>query len=146
MNILVSACLVGVCCRYNGCSVHNDKVAALIKAHTLVPVCPEQLGGLSTPRPPAEIQGSRVMTVGGQDVTAFYTKGAEETLHIARLCNCRLAILKAHSPSCGSVSVYDGSFSGTRTDGDGITAKLLRTNGIIVACELDELEQLDLAL
>ena len=141
MNILVSACLLGVRCRYDGASKPNEAVLKLMECHTLIPVCPEQLGGLATPRPPAERQEDAVRTQSGTDVTEQYRRGAEEALRLCRLYDCRAAVLKERSPSCGSGAVYDGTFSGTLTDGDGVTAELLRANGIPVYGEsaLEEL-------
>lgn len=134
-NILVSACLLGECCRYDGKSKPNGGVIALQKKYRLIPVCPECLGGLQTPRPPAEICGGRVCTKDGTDVTAQYILGAERTLEAARLGNCRLAVLKEKSPSCGMGKIYDGSFSAVLTDGNGIAAELLLKNGITVIGE-----------
>ena len=101
MRLLVSACLLGVCCRYDGQSKANEAVLRLADKHELIPVCPEQLGGLPTPRPPSEIRQGRVINRMGQDVTAQYQKGAEEALRLCRLLHCDAAILKARSPSCG---------------------------------------------
>ena len=141
MNILVSACLLGVRCRYDGASKLNETVLRLREHQTLIPVCPEQLGGLATPRPPAERQGAAVRTQSGVDVTEQYRKGAEEALRLCRLYGCEAAVLKERSPSCGSGAVYDGSFSGVLTTGDGVTAELLAAHGIPVYGEsrLDEL-------
>ena len=132
MRILISACLLGCRCRYDGASKPQPWIAALAERHTLVPVCPEQLGGLSTPRPPAERCGVRVVTRAGGDVTAQYRRGAEEALRLCRLLGCDTALLKERSPSCGSGAIYDGTFTGTVTAGDGVTAELLRKNGIPV--------------
>ena len=132
MRILISACLLGCRCRYDGASRPQPWIAALAERHTLVPVCPEQLGGLSTPRPPAERRGDRVVTREGGDVTAQYRRGAEEALRLCRLLGCDPALLKERSPSCGSGAIYDGTFTGTVTAGDGVTAELLRKNGIPV--------------
>lgn len=102
-----------------------------------VPVCPEQLGGLPTPRAPAEQTGDKVFTKDGRDVTKEFVKGAEEGLKIAKLLNCKEAILKAKSPSCGCGKIYDGTFTGKLISGDGIFAKLLKQNGIKVVTEND---------
>ena len=107
----------------------------------LVPVCPEILGGLPTPRTPSERQGERVMSKTGADVTAAYQKGAEEALRLARLFGCRKALLKERSPSCGRRQIYDGSFSGRLIPGDGVTARLLEQEGIAVFGE-SQLQQL----
>ena len=135
MTILVSACLLGCPCRYDGKSKPNDTVLALMEQHTLIPICPEQIGGLATPRVPAERRGDGVFTETGGDVTAQYRRGAEEALRLAKLYGCTHAILKERSPSCGSGQIYDGSFSRTLTDGDGVTAALLKENGITVLGE-----------
>ena len=135
MRLLVSACLLGVMCRYDGQSRPDEKVLTLLKNHVLVPVCPEQLGGLSTPRCPCEIQGDRVMSRDGDDRTAEYEKGAQEALRLCRLFSCEAAVLKAKSPSCGLGCVYDGTFSGTLRPGDGVTAGLLKNSGVPVYTE-----------
>ena len=135
MKLLVSACLMGICCRYDGKSVTDGLVYALRNRHQLIPICPEQLGGLATPRCPAEIKGGKVITKEGVDVTANYQLGAQMALKIAKDLGCRAAILKERSPSCGCGEIYDGSFSGTKTVGNGITAKLLIQNGICVVGE-----------
>lgn len=141
MNILVSACLLGVRCRYDGASKPNAAVLKLMERHTLIPVCPEQLGGLATPRPPAERQGDAVRTQSGTDVTEQYCRGAEEALRLCRIYGCEAAVLKERSPSCGSGAVYDGAFSGTLTGGDGVAAELLKSRGIPVYGE-SQLEEL----
>lgn len=134
---LCSACLLGLNCRYDGKGKPNDKIIELAKKELLIPVCPEQLGGLSTPREPAEIVGDRVMTISGEDVTINFRKGAEEVLVIAKNLNIKEAILKQKSPSCGCGKIYDGSFSGSLIMGDGVTASLLKNNGIKVITEED---------
>jgi len=141
--VLVSACLLGLRCRYNAEPVANERVLALAKMHTLIPVCPEQLGGLPTPRPPAERLGERVVSNDGTDVTSAFIKGAEETLLLARILGCKTAILKARSPSCGHGRIYDGSFSGTLIHGSGVTAELLAKNGIRVFSENELPDQID---
>lgn len=135
MNILISACLLGVNCRYDATSKTVPELEELMSKHTLIPVCPEQLGGLSTPRSPAEIKGNLVFNKDCVDVTEEFIKGAEETLKIAKIYNCKYAILKEKSPSCGSEKIYDGTFSKTIIDGDGFAAKLLKKNGIKVIGE-----------
>ncbi|MBQ6960778.1 MAG: DUF523 domain-containing protein [Clostridia bacterium] len=135
MRILVSACLLGLCCRYDGQSKQNDRVMCLAEKHELIPVCPEQLGGLPTPRPPAEIKNSRVISNLGRDVTAQYEKGAAEALRLYDLLHCDCALLKARSPSCGTDRVYDGTFSGALIPGQGITAKLLSQHHVTVLSE-----------
>ena len=129
MRILISACLLGVACRYDGAAKPHPGAAALAERHELIPVCPEQLGGLPTPRPPAERQGDTVRTR-ETDVTMQYRRGAEEALKLCKLMGCKVAILKERSPSCGSGSIYDGTFTGTLRPGDGVTAELLRACGI----------------
>lgn len=115
----------------------NKKVANLSKEYILVPVCPEQLGGLPTPREMAEIKGGRVYTKSGPDVTKQYREGARETLRIAKLVGAEEAILKQKSPSCGYGQVFDGRFSGRLKAGQGITAALLKKNGLKVISEDD---------
>lgn len=134
-KILISKCLLGENCRYKGDSNFCEKAAALREKYELIPVCPEQDGGLSTPRDPAERIGSRVITCNGTDVTAEYTKGAEMALKLALKNNVKLAVLKARSPSCGSGSIYDGTFTGKKVQGDGVTAELLKQHGINVLTE-----------
>lgn len=136
-KILVSACLLGVNCKYSDGNNYNEKVIDYIKDYEVIPVCPEIMGGLSTPRPPSEIVGDKVMNNIGVDVTNEYTKGAEETLKLAKLFNVKKALLKAKSPSCGKGKIYDGTFSGVLTEGNGVTAKLLKDNGIEVISEQD---------
>ena len=137
MRILISACLLGVSCRYDGKSRACPEAVRLLENHELIPVCPEQLGGLPTPRPPAEIQNGQVVSRTGDDVTAAYRRGAEETLRLCRLAGCRAAVLKANSPSCGCGQVHDGSFSGALVPGSGITAQLLKDHGVRVLTEED---------
>lgn len=136
MRILVSACLLGLCTRYDGQSKGEDSVLALAKHHVLIPVCPEQLGGLPTPRPPAEMQkDGGVINQQGQDVTEAFQRGARMALDIARLTGCEAAILKARSPSCGLGQVYDGSFSGTLSPGNGVFAALCLQSDLPVYTE-----------
>ena len=137
MRLLVSACLLGACCRYDGQSRQNEAVLRLSDEHEIVPVCPGQLGGLPTPRPPAEIRGERVINCRGTDVTASYQKGAAETLRLYDLLHCSGAVLKARSPSCGKGWIYNGSFAGELIPGNGVTAALLLSRGIPVWTEED---------
>ena len=137
MKILVSACLLGVCCRYDGQAKPHEGALSLLGRHTLIPVCPEQAGGLATPRPAAERQGKRVVNSEGLDVTAQYRRGAEAALYWAKLFHCTKAILKEKSPSCGHGQIYDGTFSRTLTAGDGVAAELLRAAGIEIIGERD---------
>lgn len=137
MNILISACLLGQMCRYDGKSKHYDTIQRLLQRPDvhLIPVCPEQAGGLTTPRDPAERQGRRVVTCHDNDVTAAYERGAVEVLRLARLFHCTAAILKDRSPSCGSGAIYDGTFTHTVIAGDGVTAALLKREGLTVVNE-----------
>ncbi len=132
--IIVSACLAGYRVRYDGKTVPNEEIVSLMKRGEAIPVCPEMLGGLPCPRTPSERtpDGGRVIMRDGKDVTEAYRKGAEETLRMARLYGCTHAILKARSPSCGCGTIYDGTFSGTLKEGNGVTAELLLENGITV--------------
>ena len=134
---LCSACLLGLKCRYNGKSKPHEKVINLAAKEILIPVCPEQLGGLSTPRKPAELNSGRVITEDGDDVTANFENGAKQVLELAKLYNIKSAILKQRSPSCGCGQIYDGTFSGAIIDGDGIMTKFLKENGIEVQTEDD---------
>lgn len=135
---LVSACLAGRPCRYDGTACPVPELKRLAAAGLAVPVCPEELGGLPTPRPPAEIRQSRVINAAGEDVTTQFERGAEAVLELARRHNVGLAILKARSPSCGVGPVYDGAFSRTLTPGAGVAAGKLRRNGIKVCSEEDD--------
>ena len=139
--VLISACLLGVNCRYAGDGKLIEGLDQLMQRAQLIPVCPEIYGGLPTPRTPAERRGALVINRDGTDVTAQYERGARETLKLAQLFGVKCALLKERSPSCGSGEIYDGSFSGTRTKGDGVTAELLKKNGIHVfgEAELDVL-------
>ncbi len=133
--ILVSACLLGVCCRYDGESKPCDEVIALRDRFTMIPICPEVDGGLPTPRTPSERVGDKVLMKDGRDVTKNYNDGAAQALEKAQLYGCKAAILKARSPSCGSGLVYDGSFTGTLVEGDGVAAELLKRSGVKVFSE-----------
>ena len=139
MKILVSHCLLGEPCRYDGASRLDRQVLELHRAgHNLIPVCPEVLGGLDTPRAPAELQpDGRVVNEDGEDVTAAYRAGAEAALKIARENGCTLAVLKARSPSCGCGEIYDGTFTHTLKGGWGVAARLLMEAGITVMDEED---------
>ena len=131
-NIIVSACLLGVSCRYDGNSKPNEKIIDLKEKYNLIPICPEIMGGLPTPRMPAEIKDGRVKTENGIDVTEEYKKGADEAIKLAKLFGCKKAILKENSPSCGCGKIYNGEFIRTLKDGNGITAELFMKNGIDV--------------
>ena len=130
MTILVSACLLGCPCRYDGAAKADSRVLALMERHALIPVCPEQLGGLPTPRLPSERREGGVFDRGGKNVTPQYRQGAEEVLRLARLYGCTHAVLKERSPSCGRGAVYDGIFSGAVVPGDGVTAAMLAAEGV----------------
>lgn len=138
--IIVSACLAGVNCRYDGKGNKDDRILKLVKDGKAMLVCPEQLGGLTTPREPAEIavcddKIKHVVDKRGQDYTKEFIKGAEETLNIAKMIDANIAILKARSPSCGFGEIYDGTFSGKITKGNGLTAEILSSSGIKVYSE-----------
>lgn len=136
MNILVSACLLGNPCRYDGEGRPNERVIALSQEHRLIPVCPEVAGGLSVPRAPCEIVGERVISNKGKDCTKEYTKGAEIALKLAQKYGCKYAVLKHKSPSCSNKGIYDGSFTRTLNEqGQAVTAALLSKNGITVLNE-----------
>lgn len=143
MDILVSECLLGVPCRYDGGAFERPFLQQVMAKGRcrFIPICPEQLGGLPTPRPPAERRGDRVVANTGADLTAQYAAGAEAALHLAQLYGCKAALLKDRSPSCGVGQVYDGSFSGRLVQGDGLAAALLRANGVAVYRE-SQMEQL----
>jgi uncharacterized protein YbbK (DUF523 family) len=140
--IIISACLCGVRCRYDGLSNMHPTFIKLLQTGQAIPVCPEQLGGLGTPRDAAEIAGgsgqqvlqgqARVLNKSGQDVSNCFIRGAQETLHLAQAVDASLLILKSRSPSCGVGEIYDGSFSSRLRSGDGVTAALLREYGYAV--------------
>lgn len=132
MNVLVSACLMGVNCRYKGDGAMIPEIGRLMERCHLVPVCPEIMGGLATPRTPAERVGGRVVTRDGVDVTEAYERGAEEAARLAALYGCRYALLKERSPSCGSGEVYDGTFGRKLVPGDGVAAARLKKEGVAV--------------
>ena len=140
-KILISACLVGENCKYNGGNNLNPKIDALLEKYDLIPFCPEEQGDLPTPRNPSEIKGDRVLLDNGKDVTENFARGAKKALMLALYLKIKIAILKERSPSCGTHQVHDGSFSNTLIDGMGITAQLLKENGIKVYSE-DEIDQL----
>ncbi|MBE5948769.1 MAG: DUF523 domain-containing protein [Lachnospiraceae bacterium] len=135
MNILVSACLLGVNCKYDGGNNLREELKELADKHNLVPFCPEVYGGLTTPRVPSERLGDKVVNKEGIDVTENFVRGAEEALRMAQTFDCKYAIFKAKSPSCGCGKIYDGTFTGTLTDGDGVTTELLKKHGITVVTE-----------
>lgn len=130
--VLVSACLLGLYCRYDGRSESDARVVALAQRHIVVPVCPEQLGGLPTPRDPVELRQGRALTDKGVDLTEAFRRGAAQVETIARLTGARVAVLQPRSPSCGIGVVYDGSFSGTQIGGHGILAEALEKMGLLL--------------
>ena len=134
MRLLISACLLGCCCRYDGASKTHPLAEALAQRHDLVPVCPEQLGGLPTPRAASEIHmpDEAVINTEGEDVTGEFLLGADAALQTAKKYGCEIAILKDRSPSCGSNGVYDGSFSHKLREGMGKTAAVLAGYGLKV--------------
>ena len=134
-NLLISECLCGVCCRYDGNHNKIDCLEELKSLYNLIPVCPEVLGGLLTPRPPAERIGDRVQTRNGIDVTEQFKGGAELALAIAIDKNCLCALLKAKSPSCGYGEIYDGTFTRTLVNGVGVTSELLLQHNIQIYTE-----------
>ena len=142
MRILISACLLGVACRYDGGQKACPAALKLGEKHQLTPVCPEQLGGLPTPRTPCERQGEKVVSAGGEDRTAAYLRGAKEAEGLLDILRCDCAVLKARSPMCGKDCIYDGSFSGCLTAGDGVLAERLKARGIPVYTE-EEIEKID---
>ncbi len=141
MNILVSGCLLGMRVRYDGKSKPHEDVLRLMERHTLIPVCAEVFGGLPTPRIPAERVGDQVITQDGRDVTGEYRRGAEEIARLCKMYRCTLAILKEKSPSCGRGFIYDGTYSGTLTEGNGVLAETLLKMGVRVVGE-SEIEDL----
>jgi uncharacterized protein YbbK (DUF523 family) len=133
--IIVSACLAGVQCRYDGAGKPCEAVIRLVAEGKAMPVCPEQLGGLTTPRLSSEIRDGKVVRKDGVDVTGEFERGAREALKLAQLVGAREAILKSRSPSCGVGKIYDGNFNGILIDGDGVFTALCRKNGIEVKTE-----------
>ena len=145
---LISACLLGIKCAWDGQDIYkSDKAIELSNSEMLMPVCPEQLGRLRTPRAPQEVQGGtgedvldgkcKVLNIDGKDVTQGFIAGAEETLKIVKLFHIEGFIGKSRSPSCGCGQIYDGTFSRKLIDGDGVTTALLKRNGIRVITEED---------
>ena len=130
--MIVSACLAGFPCRYDGKAKPCAEAVELVRAGKAIPVCPEQLGGLPTPRPPCEIRSGRVIDTSGADRTESFHRGAQAVLTLAQTYGATYALLQNRSPSCGTGWIYDGTFSKTLTAGDGITARLLKENGIQV--------------
>jgi uncharacterized protein YbbK (DUF523 family) len=133
--IIVSACLAGIPCRWDGKRKPNKKVMDLVKAGEAIPVCPEQLGGLTTPRQPSERLNDKILSKDGQDITQQFVLGSQIVLELAREYSCTQAILKSRSPSCGKSMIYDGTFQDKLIIGNGVTAELLMKNGIEVITE-----------
>lgn len=139
MKIMVSACLLGENCKYNGGNNLSEKVMKFIEGHEVIPVCPEVMGGLPTPRVPSEIVNGVVTMADGRDVDKEFRKGAQIGLQLAKENNVDLVILQSRSPSCGVKQIYDGTFSGNKIEGQGVFAKLLTENGFRVV----DVEDLD---
>ena len=136
--MMVSACLLGVRCNHKGEANTNEAVVALRARHRVVPICPESAGGLPTPRAEAQRQGDgTVRTSDGRDVTEWYERGAQHAVRVAEAVGATRAVLKARSPSCGCHEIYDGSFTRTLVDGEGVTAAALRAAGLEVVSEED---------
>ncbi|MHD0398705.1 2-thiouracil desulfurase family protein [Staphylococcus simulans] len=154
--IAVSACLIGDSVRYDGSHKLNDELRQLVQEDKAIALCPEVLGGLSAPRPPAEIVGgdgfdvweghAKVIATTGEDVTEAFKQGALETLALLEVHQCTAVILKSKSPSCGTFEIYDGTFSGELKSGMGVCAALLMRHGIVIVNELNWKEKLDLSL
>ncbi|WP_127540813.1 DUF523 domain-containing protein [Paenibacillus illinoisensis] len=152
MKYLVSSCLAGVACRYNGTASLDEKIQELVAQEQALMVCPELLGGFSTPREPAEVIGgtgkdvlagtAQVIERGGRDVTELYIKGAYQTLEWAKRLNVTCIVLKEFSPSCGTQAIYDGNFANHKVQGEGVTSALLRHEGYEVISEFQFMEQL----
>ena len=136
-NVLISACLMGVNCRYDGKGILMEHLDQLMERYHLVPVCPEIMGGMTIPRRPCEKSGDRVVNDVGEDVTEYFVKGADEVIKLAGLYHCKYAILKERSPSCGYGEIYDGTFSHNVISGHGILGELLDHKEIAVYGETD---------
>jgi len=134
-KLLISACLLGENCKYSGGNNYDPFVERLKEKFELVPICPEQMGGLPTPRTPSERLGDRVVTRDGGDVTAEFQRGAARALRVARENGITRALLKERSPSCGYGTIYDGTFTGTVVPGSGVAASLLAENGVRITGE-----------
>ncbi len=136
-KILVSACLLGVNCKYTGGNNYNEKIMEYLSDKEIIPICPEIMGGLPTPRIASERKGNKVINKEGKDVTENFQKGATETLELAKKLGVTKALLKAKSPSCGYKKIYDGTFTDTLIDGNGVTTELLLKNGFEILTEKD---------
>jgi len=143
-KIIISSCLLGNNCKYNGLNNYNSLVEELKKYYELIPICPEVFGGLNIPRDPSEIKGDKVISINNKDVTKEFYLGANIALDIAKKNNIKIAILKEGSPSCGNNYIYDGTFTKTKINGSGITARLFKDNNIKIYTEneIDELLKL----
>ncbi|WP_337035592.1 DUF523 domain-containing protein [Paenibacillus illinoisensis] len=152
MKYLVSSCLAGAACRYNGTASLDEKIQELVAQEQAMMLCPELLGGFSTPREPAEIIGgtgkdvlagtAQVIEKGGRDVTDLYIKGAYQTLEWAKRLDVTCVVLKEFSPSCGTQAIYDGHFANRKVQGEGVTSALLRQEGYEVISEIEFMKQL----
>ena len=140
-KILISACLVGDKCKYDGHTNYTPLIKDLLEKYELVPFCPEVEGGLPTPRKPSERKGDKVINNAGKDVTRNFLLGAEKALNICKYLNIKIAILKDNSPSCGVNQIYDGNFNKKLIKGGGVTTELLRKNGVTVYTE-NQIEEL----
>ena len=140
-KILISACLVGDKCKYDGHTNYTPLIKDLLEKYELVPFCPEVEGGLPTPRKPCERKGDKVINNAGKDVTRNFQLGAEKALNICKYLDIKIAVLKENSPSCGSNQIYDGNFKNKLIKGEGVTTELLRKNGITVYNE-NQIEEL----
>ena len=136
-KIGISACLLGVNCKYNGGNNLVEDLKKLEDKYEFIPICPEVMGGLPTPRVPSEVIGDKVINQNGIDVTNEYNKGAMDSLNLLIKNNCKIAILKAKSPSCGMGEIYDGSFTHTLIKNDGVTVKLFKEHGIKIYNEFN---------
>lgn len=143
MNILVSACLMGDLVRYDGKSQKNDFILSLEKEHTLIKVCPETFSGLPTPRKPSEIINDEVFMNDGTNVTKYFNDGVSQSIELLKKYDCKMAILKSKSPSCGKGIIYDGTFKGTFTEGDGMLTRALNKLNIPIFTEeeIDEIKE-----
>lgn len=138
-TIMISACLLGTRCRYDGSDVYQGSVPQLLRKFVVIPICPEIMAGMQIPRDAVELVDGRAMTQGGEDQTSYFDAGAMETLRLAKLLQVKRAVLKSGSPSCGCDYIYDGTFSDRLIRGMGITARVLHEHGIIVHSEYDDI-------
>lgn len=143
VQYIVSACLCGIACRYDGGSTPIRTLSDLVASGKALAICPEMIGGLGTPREPCEIWQGRVRNRHGEELTPAFLSGAQGALTLAKMCGAKKAVLKERSPSCGVHTIYDGSFSSRLVPGCGITTRLLQKNGIAVISDEDFLRELD---